>query len=169
MPEFPTTRLLIVLLLGLALSGCGFRLAGTTSLPPELSRIYLTTSDFSDPQRDALRKQLERAGIEVVRQADAQLLRLSVSLKIIPDRRLVSSASNGRIIDRLARNLRYSLKGADGKLLTPATTLTQQKDIVFDDDNLLSSTVERRNVIENIEQALYNQLIHQLKRIQIGT
>ncbi|MDH3761500.1 MAG: hypothetical protein OEU50_11005 [Gammaproteobacteria bacterium] len=165
MPEYLTTRLLIVLLVGLAISGCGFRLAGTTSLPPELKQIYLMTSDFSSAQQNALRQQLERAGAEVASQPGSQAVRLSVSLKIVPDRRLVTSASNGRIVERLARSLNYSLKDADGKLLAPATTLTQQRDIVLDDNNLLSSAVERRNVIENLEQSLYNQLIHQLKRI----
>lgn len=165
MPRFSTTRLLIVILLGLTLSGCGFRLAGATSLPPELKRIYLITSDLSDRQRGALRRQISGAGAEVVNQADAQAVRLSVSLKLLPDRRLVTSASNGKIVERLTRSLNYSLKGADGNLLAPAKTLIQQKDIVLDDDNLLSSTVERRSVIEDLEQALFNQLIHRLKRI----
>lgn len=169
MPKYAKTRLLTLFLLGLAISGCGFRLAGVTSLPPELNQIYLLTSDFSDPQRDLLQRQLERAGAEVSSQADSQAVRLSVSLKTVPDRRLVTGASNGRIIERLERSLQFSLKGADGKLLAPAKTLTQQKDIVLDDDNLLSSGVERRNVIEDLELSLYNQLIHQLKRIKIGT
>jgi outer membrane lipopolysaccharide assembly protein LptE/RlpB len=165
MPGFATTRLLIVFLLGLTISGCGFRLAGDTSLPPELKQIYLVTHDFSNQQRDALRRQLERAGAEVASQADTPAVLLSVSLKIAPDRRLVTSASNGRIVERITRSLNYSLKDADGKPLAAAATLTREKDIVLDDDNLLSSTVERRSVIEDIEQALYDGLIRQLKRI----
>lgn len=165
MPGFLTPRLLIVLLLGLALSGCGFKLAGTTSLPPELSQIHLLTSGFNKQQRDALRRQLVLAGAEVSGQPAAQATRLRVNLKVLPDRRLVGSADNGKIIERLARSLNFSLKGADGKLLAPARTLTQQKDITLDDDNLLSSGVERRNVVKDLEQALFNQLIHQLKRI----
>ena len=165
MPGFATMRLLIVLLLGLAITGCGFRLASTTSLPPELKQIYLMTSDFSDSQHNALRLQLERAGAQVESQPGSKAVRLSVSLKIVPDRRLINSASSGRIVERLTRSLTYSLKDAEGKLLAPATTLTQQKNIVLNDDNLLSSTVEKRSVIEDIEQALYNRLIRQLERI----
>jgi len=165
MPDFLTTRLLITGLLGLALSGCGFKLAGTTNLPPELNQIYLVTSNFSEQQRDALSQRLTQAGSKVSRQSIAQAVRLSVSLKTLPDRRLVTSASNGKSVERLARSLNFSLKGADGNLLAPAKTLTQQKDIVLDDDNLLSSDVERRSVIEDLEAALFNQLIFQLKRI----
>lgn len=165
MPGFLTTRLLITGLLGLALSGCGFKLAGTTSLPSELSQIYLVTSDFSERQRKALSQRLGQAGARVSSQPAAQAAQLRVSLKALPDRRLVTSASNGKIVERLARSLNFSLQGADGNPLMSAKTLSQQKDIVLDDDNLLSSAVERNSVIEDLEAALFNQLIHQLKRI----
>jgi LPS-assembly lipoprotein len=165
MPDFLTTRLLITGLLCLALSGCGFKLAGTKSLPPELGQIYLVTSDFSEQQRSALSQRLTQAGAQVSRQPVAQAVQLRASLKSLPDRRLVTSASNGKTVERLARSLAFSLKGADGNLLAPAKTLIQQKDIVLDDDNLLSSDVERRSVIEDLEAALFNQLIFQLKRI----
>ncbi len=165
MPGIPARCHLIVLLLGLALSGCGFKLAGTTALPSNLSRIHLVTADFNQQQRNALQQRLQQAGAEVITQAASDAVQLRVNFEILPDRRLVSSASNGKTIDRLARSLNYSLKGSDGNLLVPAKTLNQQKDIVLDDDNLLSSDQERSTVIENLEESLFNQLIHQLKRI----
>lgn len=165
MPGFPKPRLLILFLLGLTLAGCGFRLAGTTSLAPELSQINLLTSGFNKQQRKTLRRQLVLAGAEVSAQQAATAVQLRVSLKELPDRRLVTSASNGKKIERLSRSLNFSLKDADGKQLAASRTLTQQKDIALDDDNLLSSGVERRSVVKDLEQALFNQLIHQLKRI----
>jgi len=165
MPDFLTTRLLITAILGLALSACGFKLAGTSDLPPELKQIYLVTSNFSEQQRKNLSRRLNRAGAQVSSQPVAQAVRLSVSLQAQPERRLVTSASNGKTVGRLARSLNFNLKAANGNLLAPARTLTQQKDIVLDDDSLLSSTVEKRSVIEDLEEALFNQLIHQLKRI----
>lgn len=165
MPKLFTTRLLVLLTLGLALSACGFRLAGTASLPAELNHIYLVTSDFSKQQRDTLRRQLVRAGAQVYDEANAQAVQLNVRLKVSPDRRLVTGADNGKNIERMTRSLDFSLKDNAGKQLVPGKSLTQQKDFVLDDDNLLSSAVERRNVIEDLELALFNRLIHQLKRI----
>ena len=159
------TRRLALLLLGLALAGCGFKLAGTTSLPPELSRIHLVTSDFSKRQDKALRERLRLAGAEVIAQADEQAAQLRVRLRVLPDRRLVTSASDGTIIERVARGLEFSLMGADGKPLLPAKTLQREKDIVLSDDNLLSSNVERKNVVEELELALFDQLIFQLQRL----
>lgn len=165
MPDFLTPRLLLIVFIGLATSACGFKLAGTTSLSPQLSQIYLVTSDFSERQRKALSQRLGQAGVQVSSQSAPQAAQLNVRLKVLPESRLVTSASNGKIIERLSRSLDFSLKGSDGNPLAPAKTLTQQKDIVLDDDNLLSSAVEKRNVIEDLEAALFNQLIRQLKRI----
>jgi len=165
MPDSRLTRRLIAALLCLALTSCGFRLAGSRVLPPQLSQVYLVTSDLSERQRNALSQRLVRAGAKVSRQPQAQSVQLSVRLKTLPDRRQVTSASNGTTVETLARSLTYSLRDADGQMLLPAKTLTQQKNIVFDDDNLLSTTAEKRSVVEDLEEALFNQLIHQLNRI----
>jgi len=158
-------RRLFILLLAAGLSGCGFRLAGTSSLPQELAQIQLLTSDFSEQQSEALRSRLQQAGAEVLPQPAAQAVQLRVRLKTLPDRRLVTSAGNGKIVDRVSRRLEYSLKKADGEMLVQNRSLLQQKDIVLDDNNLLSSTVERENVVKDLEAALFNQLLMQLKRL----
>ena len=161
----PKTRRLIVILLGLALSGCGFRLAGTSALPPALSRIHLVTIDFNQRQRDSLSRRLQQAGAEVIAQPAGDAVELRVILRVLPSRRVVTSASDGKAVERLARGLDYSLKDNDGNLLAPAKTLQQQKDVLFDQDNLLSSDEERRNVARDLESALFNQLMRQLERI----
>ncbi len=165
MPAQPNTRRLIVLLLGLALAGCGFRLAGTADLPPDLSRIHLVTIDFDQRQRDALSRRLQQAGAEVVAQPGGDAVELRVILRILPTRRVVTSASDGKAVERLVRGLDYSLRDSDGILLAPARTLNQQKDVLFDQDNLLSADKERRNVEKDLDAALFNQLMRQLERI----
>ena len=165
MRVFPVTRGLVFVLLGLALAGCGFKLAGTASLPPELSRIHLITTDFNKRQDNALRQRIRLAGAEIVEEPDDQAVKLRVRLQTLPDRRLVTGASSGKIIERVTRGLEFSLKDADGKPLLPAKMLQRQKDIVLNDDNLLSSDVERKNVVEDLEAALFNQLIFQLQRL----
>ena len=165
MPKLLTSRRLFLSILGLALSSCGFRLAGTASLPHGLSNIYLVTSGFSERQRDALRERLSRAGAQVTMQPAAGAAQLSVAMTVIPDRRLVSSARTGKTVDRLTRSLSFSLKDADGNPLAPGKILTQQKDIALDDDNLLASTQEKNAVIRELENTLFNQLIRQLERI----
>ena len=158
-------RLSLALLLIIGLAGCGFKLAGTVSLPPQLSRIYLDADSLNRQQRERLATSLERAGAEISQRAEAGLPRLSVALRVIPDRKLVASASTGKTVERISRRLDFNLRSADGALLLGAKSLVQQRDMVRDDDNLLSSGEERSSVIRDLEQALFNQLIHQLRRI----
>ncbi len=158
-------RCLILLLASISLTACGFKLAGTAGLPQNLSPMSLQTRGFSEQQREALQLQLTRAGADLTDQQDSNPVLLTVSLKVLPDRKLVSSASSGKKVKRLTRSLDFSLKSADGAVIAAPKTLLQQKDIVLDDDNLLSSTREKANVVEDLEQALFSQLIRQLNRI----
>jgi outer membrane lipopolysaccharide assembly protein LptE/RlpB len=93
-------RFVIVLVATIGLAACGFRLAGTVNLPPELSSIHLLTSGLDARQQDALRQQLTRAGAELKNEDDPDAVKLVVSFKVLPDRRLVSSASDNKTVDR---------------------------------------------------------------------
>jgi len=156
---------LLVLLASCCLSACGFRLAGTAELPPQLASIYLVTSDFSDLQRNQLRRSLRNAGASLVEQPGSKTVQLNVSLKASPDREMASSANTGTIVRRVSRSLSFDVKAADGKVLLEARTLRQQKDVSLDDDNLLASDREKETVTRNLEQALFDQLIRQLTLI----
>ena len=158
-------RQLMVIALSIGLVACGFRLAGTADLPEELSTIHLVTSNLSKQQQDEIRGRLTRAGATVVDQATADAVLLTVSFKVLPDRRLVSGGSSGKIVERVARSLDFSLKSSTGEVIAPVKTLLQQKDIELDENNLLASNREKENVIKDLEKALFKQLINQLQRI----
>lgn len=159
-----TRNSLLALLCLLGLCACGFRLAGTTELPPQLATMQLVTSNFSATQLKALRSTLKAAGARLVEGADAQAVRLSVSLNLLPDQQLVSSAG-GDIVKRISRSLDFNVKAADGNTIVAQRSLRQQKDVTLDDNNLLSSDRERETAVRGLEQALYDQLIRQLSRI----
>ena len=158
------SRSLLILLIA-ALCGCGFRLAGTAPLPDELNRIYLETSGFDRRQRDELLDRLRRAGADVSLEPAADRIKLDVRLTAMADQRVVTSASSGQNVERVARGLNYSLRDSGGKILAENRKLTQQRDVRFDDDNLLSASQEIDNVVEDLEKSLYEQLIRQLQSI----
>jgi len=165
MPRNSTRRNLFILLFCASLSACGFRLAGTADLPDQLASIYLVDKGFNESQRKALQRRLTQAGATLVGPTDAGAVKLSVSLKRLPDRRMATSASTGAIISRITRSLDFNVKSAEGKTLTPTRSLTQQKDVSLDDDNLLSSDREKEAVTRDLEKALFDQLIRQLTLI----
>jgi LPS-assembly lipoprotein len=158
-------RQLMVIVISIGLVACGFRLAGTAELPEELSTIHLVTRNLNKQQQDEIRGRLTRAGATVVDQATADAVLLSVSFKVLPDRRLASGGSSGKIVDRVSRSLNFSLKSPDGEVIAPIKTLLQQKNIELDENKLLASNREKENVIKDLEQALFKQLINQLQRI----
>ena len=158
-------RQLMVIVVSIGLVACGFRLAGTAELPEALSTIHLVTRNFSKQQQDEIRGRLTRAGATVVDQATADAVLLTVSFKVLPDRRLASGGSSGKIVDRVSRSLNFSLKSPEGEVIEPAKTLLQQRNIELDENNLLASDREKENVIKDLEQALFKQLINQLQRI----
>lgn len=157
--------ILLLLSLGLGSSACGFRLAGTADLPQQLTSIYLSDSGFDESQRRSLRRRLEQAGASLVEAADADAARLSVSLKQLPDRQMATGASSGAKVQRVTRELDYSVRSAEGKIIVPMRTLAQQRDVSLDDDNLLSSDREKEAVTRDLEDALFDQLIRQLTLI----
>ena len=156
--------LILALLFAFFVSGCGFRLAGTSSLPPELTSIELFAEDLDRRQRAELRQRLQRAGATVSEAPLNGAVRLSVSLEAPPDQRIVASSSRKTVM-RVTRQLRYSLRTADGELLVTSRTLTQQRDLTVDDDNLLSSGGEKQTVIEDLERSLFDRLLRQLARV----
>ena len=158
-------RRLIIIVACVGIAACGFRLAGTVELPEELSTIHLLSQNLSEQQQDEIRGRLTRAGATVVDQAAEDAVLLVVSFKVIPDRRLATGGSGGKIGERIARSLDFSLKSPTGEIIAPLKTLQQQKNIELDDDNLLASNREKENVIKDLEQALFKQLINQLQRI----
>ena len=155
-------RGLLLVLLCVNLAACGFRLAQTAAVSKSISSIHLVTQNFTDSQRARLVDRLQNAGAIL---ANGASNRLTVSLQKIPDRTLVNSAESGKSVERLTRQLRYSIRTADGEVLVEPTTLVQRRDITLDDDNLHSSNRERREIIEDLEVALFNQLVHSLQRL----
>jgi LPS-assembly lipoprotein len=158
-------RQLIIIVVSIGLVACGFRLAGTADLPEELSTIHLVSRNLSKQQQDEIIGRLTRAGATVVNEPTADAVVLTVSFKVLPDRRLASGGSSGKIVDRVTRSLDFSLKSPAGEVIAPVKTLRQQKNIELDENNLLASNREKENVIKDLEQSLFKQLINQLQRI----
>jgi len=167
----PVRGSLIILLCGLCLSACGFRLAGTgemaanAELPPQLASIYLQTGNLNALQLKALEKSLTKAGAEVVAQADLATAWLGVTLNELPDQQLATGGTGGDVVTRITRSLDFEVKAADGKIIAPRRGLSQQQDVTLNENTLLAANRERKAVTEELEQALYDQLARQLARI----
>ena len=90
---------------------------------------------------------------------------LSVRLRKLPDSAQVNIASTGKRVLRLSRAIDYQLTTTSGDPLIATTTLSTSRDFTVDEDSLHASNREREEVIENLVQALFTQLVYRLQRL----
>jgi len=102
-----------LLLTAVALSGCGFRLAGSEPLPPVLARPYL---EFKDPYTDFSREfehQLKIAGANVQPLRDGATATIEVTKDLVVQRTLAVSATNIPTEYELTYTVTFAVRGPD--------------------------------------------------------
>ena len=163
--KYLSRSILIVLLLA-SPGACGFYLAGSSSLPPQLASIQLHSDNLDSSQRVLLNQQLIQAGANLKENQSAGVVRLSVAIKDLPERKLADTAGSGKTIIRLFRQLSYSMTTATGEQLGEQKTILRQLDIELDSDDLAGLEYERQSAGVLLDRALIGHLIFQLKHFQ---
>jgi len=166
----PAIRPLLLLVL-LVLGGCGFQLRGQAELPPELSRIFIQTSNPTrvtiSPLGRALGSSLAANGVSVVdspEQADAVLRILDENL----NRRTLATGPDGSTREyALNYSVAYSLVGADDQVLLEPNRLTLTRDVLYDEADVLGRS-EGEDIVLNdmISDAAYS-IIRRLQSLSV--
>lgn len=149
----------------LSLQACGFQLRGYSALPDHLTNLRLVADKLSTTQQRDLKSRLERAGASLRYDDEQRPAVLSIGLETLPERKLADSAGSNQTILRLSRQLSYSLTDAEGERLVDNQRLLQRQDLELDDNNLLSSEGEKQRALDNLDDALFNSLMIQLRRL----
>lgn len=151
----------LVPLLALLVSACGFHLRGAVELPEELRNIYLDTSD-SNLTRE-LNALLSDGGAEVVNvREDADVI-LKVGPGIFNRRVLSFDPDTGKELEiEIAYALAYSARRADGEVLQQRRVLTLQRSYVFDAGALLGTTRQETTLRKEMQRDAVQQLLRQL-------
>ena len=156
--------LIILTLLVASLSGCGFRLAGSSKLPPQMTSLQLLADELNNSQTVLLKQRLKQAGANLKDIRD-DAVRLRVVIEALPERKLVDTVGTGKSIIRLFRQLRYSLTTPEGDLLIEQKTILRQMDVERDSDDIGGLEFERQSAAESLDRQLIEQLIFQLKHL----
>lgn len=135
-------RVSMVALIGCAVSSaCGFRLAGSESLPGILARPYLLVKDpYTDFSRE-FEHQLKIAGalVQVVRARSTATI--DVTRDVVEQRTLSVSARNIPTEYELTYTVTFGVQGPDKELLVPQT-IRLSKDYSFQENELLAKEHE---------------------------
>ena len=117
-----------------ALSGCGFRLAGSDPLPAVMARPYLSLKDpYTDFSRE-FEHQLKAAGAMPQIAREGATATVEVTKDLVEQRTLAVSAKNIPTEYELTYTVTFSVHGAgkDLELLAPQT-ISLSKDFSFDE------------------------------------
>lgn len=159
-------RLIIFALLVSNFSACGFRLAGSARLPPQLASIQLISEELDVTQITILKRRLKRAGADLKDSPVEDAVRLNVAIKVLPERKLADTAGSGKTIIRLFRQLDYGLSNSKGDPLLDQSTILRQIDVERDSDDIAGLEYEKQSAGESLDEDLIEQLIFQLKHFQ---
>jgi LPS-assembly lipoprotein len=152
------------LLLFVFLAGCGFQMRGAATVPPEMSRTYIQTSDQHSLFYRKLRLGLRNAGVEVVDSpADATAI-FSIYADRTGQRVLSVSARNVPREFEVFYSINYGLDAANENLLAPRTqTLTN--DYTWDETLVLGKEKEEQLLREALVDDLIRVVMIQLSGI----
>jgi LPS-assembly lipoprotein len=132
-----------ILVLGgaVALSACGFRLAGSDPLPGVLARPYLSLKDpYTDFSRE-FERQLKSAGATIQEVRANSTASIDVSKDLVEQRTLSVSATNIPTEYELTYTVTFAVQGTDKQLLAPQT-ISLSKDYSFQENVLLAKEHE---------------------------
>jgi LPS-assembly lipoprotein len=125
----------------LALSACGFRLAGNETLPGILARPYLSVKDpYTDFARE-FEHQLKSSGALVEEIRAKSTATIEVTKDSVEQRTLSVSVRNIPTDYELTYTVTFSVQGPDKELLAPQT-ISLSRDFSFDEYELLAKEHE---------------------------
>ena len=153
-------RNLVLVLMVVAASGCGYQLRGAVSLPPELDGIHVAGP------RDigaALSLVLDSGGVQVQSDRDSAKAVLRLSGELFDRRVLSVDANTGKEREfELAYQIAFELTRADGEELMPRQTVSLVRDYVFDPNEVLGKSREQAVLHAEMRRDAATQVVRRI-------
>lgn len=160
-------RLLLMLLVAIAVSACGFQLRGEASLPSEMSSTQMIVNDENSTLARRVRIMLEQNGVRFTNGEEATAV-----LEIPTDRvvtEVLTIGDNARVKEyRITHTVRFRLTAADGRELLPMQTLRQAREISFDEQKILAASREQEYLEKDLAETLARLLVTRLESASTG-
>lgn len=157
--------LAIFVTLALLLAGCGFHVAGSRALPPELLSVYIDVvtpyTVSKPPVEGALRARLLRRGALIAGSADAARTTLRIT-DLSEVREVLSVDPFGKAVEyKLTSKLRYALV-ANGRAVLPPDVMQVSRDYSFNAQQVLAKEAEEQRLQAFMQDELAELLLLRL-------
>lgn len=157
-------RLLIILLL-LGISACGFHPRGSNLEELNNANIFIQAGSGSDLALE-LRRQLSFAGVNVTDSAENADYVIHLSDETRDKDVLSVSSETGKVAEyELTTSSLLSISGSDHKRLVNEETISARRDYIFDQDSVLGKFDEEQKIREEMNQQLAASIIRRLRAV----
>ncbi len=158
-------HIITLLILALAITACGWRLRGTLTLPEGLESIQIVDNANSSFLSKQLTQLLEANGVALV---DANPDMFIVLIEEREDKRIIAVGSNTLASEyELSSEARYFINDAEGKMLTPESTVSVVRSYEFNENDVVSKAEEERIIQQEMRRELAQQIIRRLRFVSI--
>lgn len=151
----------------IALGGCGFELrrAATVSFD-----TMFVTSTLPSPVLNALRRELESSGIQVIAGAPSGPQAKAVVMSVLADQReraVVGQTTSGQVRElELRHRFRFNLATTSGKWLIRDQELALQRTISFSETDVLSKSAEEQLMYTDLLNDVVKQVMRRLAAVK---
>jgi LPS-assembly lipoprotein len=149
----------------LAVSACGFRLAGSEPLPAVLARPYLSLKNpYSDFSRE-FEHRLKSAGAALQTVRADSTTSIEVTKDLVETRTRSVTAQNIPTEYELVYTVTFIVKGPDKQLLAPQT-ISLSQDYSFEENALLAKENEADVLRQQMARDLVGIAMHRLSSLK---
>lgn len=155
---YHTLFYLLCVVFCLNLSACGFKLRGSSVLPPQLKVLYLESEDPYGNLETILRSSLQTAGIELVESKDQAPLVLHVLKPILTTSAGTIGTSSQTRVYNVNYNVTMKLENPQGASLVSPMVFSASRSLVLSANQLITSN----NQLSQLEQEMYRDIVSQM-------
>ncbi len=167
--KFKSYRILIVGILSVTLSACGFQLRGYGQPPTVFSfiSIYIPDPDSYSITAEVKRTIHSGKSTRVVDDARGAEAILEI-LKQTNEKSILSLSGEGRVREFLLRYLvTYRLVDGRGVDLVPATEIVRERVLPFTDEQVVAKEAEEAMLVKEMQTEIVRQILRQLATVRV--
>jgi LPS-assembly lipoprotein len=150
------------LLLAAFLSGCGYHLTGSGSLPPAMSTTFVRTTSPNSEFFSSLRQELRLRGLTVVESEAEAGARLIIAVDETGQRILSVSARNIPREYEIYYNVTFSVETGAGSLVDEQSVVARRS-YTFDETEVLAKSREERILRRALADDLARRVVRRIE------
>ncbi|PJD93617.1 MAG: hypothetical protein CK424_02135 [Legionella sp.] len=155
-------RFFLLLLLGFAITACGFHLRGILSMPPWLSHVAIIIEAANRDLEPMLKDQLQAYHIQV--STDPTTARYWLIIEEDEEEQHITSVSSSTTPRQyqMTYRVKFKLQAAKGKEMMPSGTVTTTRQLTVNSDRILGSNDEENTLKREMRRDAVIQIMDRI-------